>query len=97
MVVDAEYSGAQGRALGNQASGLRREVAGAIVAEGPGSLEAVKVDGAHPAGNAVQLGVVPGDRKRDGSVQQRAEIVSVVSVLPKVIQVDQQESANGLL
>ena len=63
IVIDAEHAAGQRRALGDQAAGLRREVARARVAEGPVGLEAVQVGGAHAAGDAVELGVVPGDRE----------------------------------
>ena len=57
----------------------------------------MQIGGAHPARDAVQLGVVPDDGERDGGVEQRAEVVGVVRVFPEVIRVDQQELAERLL
>ena len=97
VVVDAEHAAGQRRSLGDQPAHFRREIARARVAEGPVGLEAVHVGGAQAAGDAIELGVVPGDRKRQGGVQQRAEVVRAVGVLPEVIGVEQQIPADGLL
>src|SRR6185369_15237322 len=81
----------------DQAAVFGKEIAGAGVAEGPIGLESAQVGGADPAGDAVQFRLVPGNREGDGGVQQGAEIVAVVGVLPEVIGVQQQIAAEGLL
>jgi len=40
---------------------------------------------------------MPGDRERDRRIQQRAEIVSVMRVLPEVVGIDQQGTCDRLL
>ena len=97
IVVDPEYTGGQGRALGNESSGLRWKVSCARVPECPVGLETVKIRGAHPAGYAIQLRVVPSDRECDRGIQERAEVVRVVRVFPGIICVYQHELTNGLL
>ena len=84
-------------AIEDQAADLRREVSRAGVSERPVRLEAMNVGGAHAARDAIEFGVVPGDREGDGGVQQRAEVVGAMRELPEIVGVDQQVSADGLL
>jgi hypothetical protein len=56
----------------------------------------VQIDRADASRDAIQLGIVPGNGERDGRIQQRAEIVRVVRILPEIVQVDQQPFANAL-
>src|SRR5579863_530370 len=96
-MVDPEHPGAQSRTLRNQAPGFRREVSRAGVTESPVGLETFEVGGAHSTGNSVQFRVVPGNRECDGRIQQRAEVVCIMRVLPEIVGIDQYESSNGLL
>ena len=97
IVIDAEDAAANRSALGDQATRFRREVTRAGVAEVPVSAEAVNVGGGDAAGEAIDFRIVPGDRERDGGVEQGAEIVGVVGELPEVIDIDEQEFVDGLL
>src|SRR5260221_14355705 len=67
------------------------------MAKRPVRLEAFKVGSAQAASNSVQLRIMPGNWKRNGGVQQRAEIERIVGVLPEIISVDQQELSDSLL
>src|ERR1041385_7762360 len=87
VVVDAEHSARQRCALRDQAANLRWKVPGAGMAEGPVGLEAVEIRGADTASDAIELGVVPGDRERDGGVEQRAVVVGAMRVLPEIIRI----------
>lgn len=60
------------------------------MAECPVGLEAVDIGRAYPAGHTVELRFVPGDWKRDGCVEEGAEIVRAVGVLPEVVSIDEQ-------
>src|SRR5579863_2118337 len=57
----------------------------------------MQVDGADAAGHSIHFGIVPGNRKSDGSVKQHVEIVGVVRVLPEVVRVDDEPLAHALL
>jgi hypothetical protein len=60
-------------------------------------LETLDICGAHSKGNAVQLGFRPGDRKRNRCIEEDAEIISVICVLPEIIGLELNESAQRLL
>ena len=57
----------------------------------------MQIDGADACCHAVELGVVPGDGKRDGRIEEHTEIVPVVGILPKIIRVDDHPTADALL
>ena len=97
IVVDPEDASLKRRTLRDEASILREEETRACVAKRPVRLKSLQVGGAHASSHAVELGVVPRDGERDIGVQQRAEVESVVRVLPEIIGVDQDELADGLL
>ena len=90
VVIDAEHTRGERRALWNQPARFRREVSRPRVTERPVGLEAVQIDRAHPSRHPVQLGVVPRDGERERGVQQRTEIVGIVRILPEIVGIDQQ-------
>src|SRR5579872_4404093 len=65
--------------------------------QGQVGLEAMHVDGAYASCQAVQLGVVPGNRERDGSIKQHIEIVAVLRELPEVFAIEHQPVTQLLL
>src|SRR5579872_1835051 len=97
VVIDSKHAGSKGRALRNQTARFWRVISRARMAEGPIGLKAVKVRCAYAARDAVEFRIVPGDRERDGGVQERTEVVCVMRVLPKIIRVNQQNFSNRLL
>jgi hypothetical protein len=48
-------------------------------------------------GHAVQVGLVPGNRKRDGRILENAEVERVSRVLPEVVCIDQNVFPDRLL
>src|SRR5437660_10601298 len=59
--------------------------------------EAMEVGNADARVEPADLRVVPPDRKEDGRIQQVAEVISVVRVLPEVVPIDDEVSSERLL
>jgi hypothetical protein len=96
VMIDAENTAGES-AQGNQATCFGWEIPCPRMAQGQVCLESVQINGAHARRHAIQLGVVPGDRKRDRRVEQDAEIVRIVRVLPEVVSIDDQPAPDSLL
>ncbi len=65
--------------------------------EGHVGLEALEIRRAQPARDAVQFGVVPGNRERNRRIEQQVEIVSVVGILPEIVAVEEEVLSDPLL
>jgi len=81
-MVDAEHAAGHGAPCGISPP-VSGGSSGARVTERPVCLEAFQVRGADASGYAIQFRIMPGDRERNRRVQQDAEVVGVVRVLPK--------------
>src|SRR5471030_2841890 len=90
VVVNPEHAAVQRSPLSDEAAIFREEVPGACMAEGPIGLEAAQVGGTDASCNSIEFRFVPGNGKGEGGVQQSAEVVSVVGVLPEVVRIHQQ-------
>src|ERR1700739_3910136 len=94
VVVNPEDVGAESRPLGNEPPTLWRKITCPGVAERPVGLKHFQVAGTNSPRDSIELRIVPCDWKRNGRVQQSAEVVSAMRVLPKVIHIDQQPFAD---
>src|SRR5260370_42622870 len=65
--------------------------------EGPKSLKAPQVSRAHPARDPVQFRIVPLNRERYSRIEKNVVVERPVSVLPKIIGIDQQKFSDRLL
>src|ERR1700722_17061210 len=65
--------------------------------EGQVCLQTAVVDGADAPRHPIDLGVVPCDGERDGSVEQHVEIVSVVSEFPEIVAIEYEIAGDLLL
>ena len=95
VVVNAEGSGR--RQIGPQAADLRMEKARRDAAGGEKCRQPVKVRQAHAERRPRNLGTVPGNRKENGRVQEIAEVISVVRVLPQLIGINHKVLSECLL
>src|SRR5579859_7639548 len=59
--------------------------------------DAMEVRHAHPRRGAGNFGIMPANGEEDRCIEQIAEVVTVVGVLPQIIRVDYQYFAHGLL
>src|SRR5436189_5740713 len=81
IMIDAEHWSVTGA----QPADLRLEVASRSVAHDGQDREAMEVGHADARVEPADLRVVPPNRKENRRVQQVAEVVSVVGVLPEVV------------
>src|SRR5260370_20109426 len=95
MVVDGDPPPASHR--GAQAPDLRREVSCPHVCENGEGSQAVIIGQAHAHGRSIDLRTLPRDREEDGRVAERAEVIRVVGVLPKVVGIHDQVFSKSLL
>src|SRR2546425_3028250 len=56
------------------------------------SLETLDVDAADAKRNAVELRFLPGNRERDWSIEQSAEVIRIVGELPEIIRSEEHTS-----
>ncbi len=96
VVVNAEDA-ARESTQRNQAACLGRKISRPCMAQGHVRLESVQIHSADTRRHAIQLGVVPGDRKCNRRVEQDAEVIRIVCVLPKVVGIDDQPTPDSLL
>ena len=95
IVVDAESPNA--RQIGPQAADLWSEKARRDAAGGEKCRHPMKIRQAYPNRRPMNLGTIPSNREENGRVQEIAEVIPVVSVFPKVVGIDHQVLAKGLL
>ena len=93
VVVDAEH----GPIAGAQPADLGLKVTSGSVAHDRQDREAVDVRHADARVEPADLRVVPRNREENWGVQQVAEVVSVVRVLPEIVAINDQVPAKRLL
>src|SRR5260370_29526417 len=72
-------------------------MAGVCMPEGPKGLKALQVGCAHAARDPIQFRVVPLNRERYSRIEKNVVVERPVSVLPKIIGIDQQKFSDRLL
>ena len=96
VVIDAEHADVH-RRIEDQASVFRSEEARPRVPHVQEGLKAMEVGSGNARRHAIQLGLPPGNGKRDRRVEQNVEIVSVAGELPEIFGVHHQVFADTLL
>ena len=93
VVVDAEHRSIAGA----QPADLGLKIASRRVAHDGQDGEAMEIGHANARIEPADLRVVPSNRKEDRCVEQVAKVVAVVRVLPEVVSVNHEVSAESLL
>src|ERR1019366_4817791 len=95
VVVDAE--GSNRRQIGSQTTDLRIEEARRNAAGSEKCRQAMKIGQTNTNRGSVNLGTVPSYREEYGSVQEIAEVIPIVRVLPKIVGVHDEIFSKCLL